>query len=291
MNNLRVLLVESELSEARFVQEALAEIEETTHGGAWLHCDVTHLERAEDAVVVLEAQPPDLVLFNPTLNDSRGLATFSAFRDAVPNVPLIAMLDAGEEGLGRRMLRQGAQDYILKNEIDCRPLARALLNAVERQRFCRGTQSASIIDLETGFYNRDGFRDLANRDLRLATACNWSLTLVLAELDNLWEVDAACGREATHDLIVEAANVVRESAGETAVLGRTGLGRFGIADCQRNAEQMVLSLQSGIQAGHHAFAFVCGYSRAIAGTPTIDDLIDEAETVLYENKQTFPNLS
>ncbi len=291
MNKLRVLLVESELNDARFIQEALAEIEETTHGGTWLHCDVTHLERADDAIVVIEAEPPDLVLFNPNLEDSCGLATFSALRDAGPNLPLIAMLDAGEEGLGRRMLRQGAQDFLLKIEIDCRPLARALLNAVERQRFCRGTQSASTIDLETGFYTRDGFRELANRDLRLATGCNRSLTLVLAELDNLWDVDAACGREATHDLVVEAANVIRDGAGDTAVLGRAALGRFGIADCQRTPEQTILSLQHRVQAGHHAFAFVFGYSRAIGGSPTIDDLIDEAETVLYENKQAFPNLS
>ena len=133
MNELRVLLVESEPGDASFLREALIEVEEMTHGGAWIHCRVDHVERADEAVMVLEAGPPDVVLFNPMLPDSRGLATFTTLRDAAAEIPLIALLDAGDEGLGRRMLRQGAQDYLIKNEIDCRPLARMLLNAIERR--------------------------------------------------------------------------------------------------------------------------------------------------------------
>ena len=164
MNDIRVLLVEAELNEAQFIQEALAEMEERTHGGAWVHCRVSHLERAEDAVVVLEREPPDVVLFNPSLPDARGLETFSTFRDAAFGVPLIALLEAGDEGLGRRMLREGAQDFILKSEIDCQPLARAILNGIERQRFQRATQRIAAVDLETGFYNPDGFRAICNYD-------------------------------------------------------------------------------------------------------------------------------
>jgi PleD family two-component response regulator len=292
MNDIRVLLVDGELSDARFVEDALAEMEERTHGGAWIHCRVSHLERAEDAAILLESERPDIVLFNPTLPDSRGLETFSTLRDAAPGVPLIALLDAGEEGLGRRMLRQGAQDFILKLEIDCQPLARAMLNAIERQRFCRATQLASAVDLETGFYNPGSFQVLATRDIQLARECGRAVGLVTAEIDSLMEVDAAYGREAAHDLIVEAANVIRGAAGETTLIARTGLGCFAMLTWQMNAERLIGVLQNQVQAGHHAFAFAFGSATTDEGAAaSVDDLLKTAQAALYENKQAYLNLT
>ncbi len=288
MNEIRVLLVDSELNDARFLQEALNEIEESTHGGAWMHCRVSHLERAEDAALVLASERPDVVLFNPTLADSRGLETFSTFHDVAPGVPMIALLEAGEEGLGRRMLRQGAQDFIIKSEVDCRPLARAMLNAIERQRFYRATQLATATDLETGFYNADAFQALAARDLQLACECMRPLTLLLAELDDLLEVDTVCGREATHELIVESANVIRAVVSDTALVSRLDLGRFAILSWQRTPGALISELQHRIQADHHSFAFVFGYAtNQNYSDLTIDELMKTADAELYENKQAY----
>jgi two-component system cell cycle response regulator len=292
MNEIRVLLVDSELNDARFIQEALSEIEERTQGGAWVHCRVSHLERAEDATVVLETERPDILLFNPTLVDSRGLETFSTFHDAAPGVPMIALLDAGEEGLGRRMLRQGAQDFVIKSEVDCQPLARAMLNAIERQRFYRANQLGSAVDMETGFYNSETFRALAVRDIQLAREGVRPIALVLAELDNLVEVDAVCGREATHDMIVESANVVRAAASESALLARVGLGRFVMLTWQVSADHLISALQNRIQADHHSFAFVFGYATMDHDLPAdIDELLKTAEAVLYENKKAYSHLN
>lgn len=291
MNEIRVLLVDSELTDARFIQEALTEIEERTHGGAWIHCRVSHLERADDAAVVLESERPDIVLFNPTLADSRGLETFSTFHDVAPGVPLIALLDAGEEGLGRRMLRQGAQDFVMKSEVDCQPLARAMLNAIERQRFYRASQLASAVDLETGFYDGDAFRALAGRDIQFARECGRPIALVLAELDDLIEVDAVCGRQATHDFVVESANLIRAAVGDAALVSRLGLARFGILTWQWTAEQLINNLQNRLQAEYSSFAFVFGSASIDTAKPAFDDLLKTAEAALYENKQAYSHIN
>ena len=292
MNEIRVLLVEGELSDACFIQEALAEMEERTHGGAWVHCRVSHLERAQDAVPALESGCPDIVLFNPTLPDSRGLETFFKLHDAAPGVPLIALLDAGGEGLGRWMLRQGAQDFVIKCEIDCQPLARAMLNAIERQRLYRATQLASAVDLETGFYNGDSFRALAARDIQLARLCGRPVALLLAELDHLMEIDTAHGREASHDLIIEAANVVRAAVENTALVSRDGFGRFAVLTLQHTAEGLVSALKRQIHADHHSFAFLFGHASIPDGFgTTMDELMKTAAAVLYENKQAYSNFT
>jgi PleD family two-component response regulator len=291
MNDIRVLLVEPELNDAHFVEEALAEMEERTHGGTWMHYRVSHLERASDAVIVLENEPPDIVLFNPTLPDSRGLETFTTFRDAALGVPLVALLDSGDEGLGRRMLREGAQDFILKSEVDCQPLARAILNSIERQRFQRATQRISAIDLETGFFNFDSFRSIASRELRLAGECGRAAVLLVAEIDSLAELDAACGRSALHETVVEAATVIRSVSRDRVVTGRIALGRFALFAWEESPERLLGAVQTEVQAGHYTFAFAFGYASANGGPDAnIDALIHTAEAVLYENKQAYPDL-
>jgi PleD family two-component response regulator len=233
-----------------------------------------------------------MVLFNPELPDSRGIATFTALHDTAKNTPLVALLERTDEGLGRRMLRHGAQDFLIKEDVDCRPLARTMLNAIERQRFLRGTRIASAIDLETGFYHEDGFRSAAERDLQLATECDRSLALVLAELDNLRDVDAASGREAAHEMVVEAANVIRAGVRDTALVGRSSLGRFEMLSWQNNVDEIISNLQGQVQAGQHTFAFVFGYAAMRPGSgATLDDLIRDAQAVLDANKQSYPSLT
>lgn len=292
MNDIRVLLVEPDLKDARFIQEALAEMEERTHGGTWVHCRVNHLETATDAVAVLENEPPDVVLFNPALPDARGLESFTTFRDAAFGVPLIALLEAGDEGLGRRMLREGGQDFILKGEIDCQPLARAILNSIERNRFLRATERIAAVDLETGFFNAGSFRAIGSRDLRLARESGRTAVLVAAEIDSLADVDAACGRAALHQTVVEAANVIRVVAGETVVPGRLALGKFGMLAWEDAPDRLLGAVQEQVQTAHHSFAFVFG--SAVSGrdsNATIDELIQTAEQVLYENKRGCPELA
>lgn len=291
MNDIRVLLVEGEPGDAGFIREALIEMEEMTHGGAWVHCRVDHVECAGEAVILLEAEPPDVVLFNPHLADSRGLATFSTFRDSAPRIPLIALLDSGEESLGRRMLRQGAQDYVIKSEVDCRPLARTLLNAIERQRFGSAAIGALLTDEETGFYNMEGFRTAAGRDLGLARECGKPLVVLLAEIDSLVEMDAAYGREAVHQLVVEAANVVRTAVGANALLARHGVGSFAALAWADGAGRLIAAIQNQVQVGFHAFAFVFGQAFADpAETVPVDQLLETAEAGLYENRQAYPSL-
>jgi PleD family two-component response regulator len=291
MNDIRVLFVEDELADARFIREALAEIEETTHGGAWLHCNVTHLERLDDAVLVLGAETMDVVLFNPALPDSRGMATFTALHDAAPNVPLIALVEPGDEGLGRRMLREGAQDYIVKSEIDVDPLAGAILNGIERQRFVRAALRSTAGDPESGFATAPAFDALASRDLLLARDCGRSLVLMMAEIDNFEDLDAACGRSAAHEFVMAAANVIRTVVGEYALVGRLGTNRFAILEWRRTPEELIGALQTQVGREHQPFAFVFGYTFAEpCSSTTLVELIAAAETMLCENKHAYSNL-
>jgi two-component system, cell cycle response regulator len=291
MNKIRVLLVEGDTVDARFLQEAFAEIEEATRGGAWMHCQVTHVDRVEDAALICAAEPQDIVLFNVRLPGASRMEAYQALRDAGPAVPLVALIEAGDEGLGRRMLREGAQDYLIGCEIDCDSLARTVMNAIERQRFVRAAMYRVESDFETGLPGREAFLSAAARDLLLAAECGRGISLVTAEIDNLEELNAACGRFAAHDAVLQAAIAVRNAAGEKGLAARIGPGRFAILDWHRTPDEISGALQHQIQSEHQEFAFVFGNVRIEPDwRSSIEDALRSAEEMLCENKLAYFDL-
>jgi PleD family two-component response regulator len=291
MNQIRVLLLESELETARFIQEAFAEMEEVTRDGAWMHCLVTHIDRAEDAVLVAAGEHPDIILFSSRLPDSRGMETFYLLRDAYPGIPMIALLEAGEEGLGRRMVREGLQDYLSESGVDCDVLARAIMNAIERQRYLRAATYSVDTDFDTGLPGREALEAAGARDVLLANECGRSLWLVTAEIDNLEELAATCGGFAAHDAVLQAGIAIRNTAGEQALAARVASGRFAILDWQRTADELIGAVQHQVQTDHQEFAFVFGHARIEPGSGlTIREALQSAEEMLCENKLAYSDL-
>ncbi len=67
------------------------------------------------------------------LPDARGLGAVRRAHAAAPHVPLVVLTGLDDETLGTQALQEGAQDYLIKGEIETRGLLRALRYAVERK--------------------------------------------------------------------------------------------------------------------------------------------------------------
>jgi signal transduction histidine kinase len=124
---LRLLLVEDDEAHAR-----LAElwIEQEGRG----RFAVVHVERLAEALAAIEATPPDAVLLDLSLPDSDRLETFRAVRARAPATPVVVMTGNGDETLALQAVHEGAQDYLVKGDIDGRLVVRALRYAIERGR-------------------------------------------------------------------------------------------------------------------------------------------------------------
>jgi PleD family two-component response regulator len=53
---------------------------------------------------------------------------------AAPSVPLIVLTGLDDEALAAEAMKEGAQDYLIKGQIESRALPRALRHAIERHR-------------------------------------------------------------------------------------------------------------------------------------------------------------
>src|SRR5215813_7910671 len=120
------------------------------------------------------------------------------------------------------MIREGAQDFLIRNEIDCAPLAHALRNATERQRLVMAAQAARFRDLLTGLPNLGCFAMLADRDRRLAEKLGARWMVVLAEIRDLEGLADAYGEQRRDLTLVETAELLRGLVSGADQLYRVG---------------------------------------------------------------------
>lgn len=124
---IRVLLVEDNPALERMIQDMLAQ----APGTLILAESQGHLE---GGLRRLESGGLDLALIDLTLPDSQGLDTFLAFYNRAPELPIIVLTALEDETIALTALRDGAQDYLIKTDINPRTLGRAIRYAIERKR-------------------------------------------------------------------------------------------------------------------------------------------------------------
>ena len=86
------------------------------------------------ALSLLEKEPFDIILLDLALPDSVGVATFSQICVRVPEVPIVVISALENKNHAMEVLREGAQDYLVKGEVDIKVLRRTLHYAIERHR-------------------------------------------------------------------------------------------------------------------------------------------------------------
>jgi signal transduction histidine kinase len=125
-----VLLIEDNVGDARLLREMFKE-------DSSRHFDLTHVSFMAEAERHLASHKVDIILLDLGLPDVRGIAAIRRAHVAAPDTPLVVLTGMDDEELAAQSLQEGAQDYLIKGEIETRGLLRALRYATERKRLER----------------------------------------------------------------------------------------------------------------------------------------------------------
>ncbi len=123
---LKVLLVEDNEADARLVREMLRD--EDAFGTT-----VTHAAGLTEAIAYLRRGGFNVVLLDLSLPDSDGLSTFARAHAEASNAPIVVLTGMADTSLAATAVRNGAQDYLVKGQVDGRGLHRSLRHAVARR--------------------------------------------------------------------------------------------------------------------------------------------------------------
>src|SRR5437879_2643558 len=113
-------------------REVLAEI--TLGGGGPVRVGLTQDEGPRQAVTMLQKEGFNAILLDLSLPDSQGLETFTRAHAEAPTAPSVVLTGLRDEEMAVRAVREGAQDYLVKGQVDGHGLYQAIRYAIERQR-------------------------------------------------------------------------------------------------------------------------------------------------------------
>ena len=178
-----VLLVEDNPGDERLLREMFNEQGSNVAELTTVTCMLDAEKHLSDRVV-------DVVLLDLGLPDAYGIAAVSRAHAAAPSVPLVVLTGFEDEALAAQALQEGAQDYLIKGQIETRGLFRALRYAVERKIM----EEALFAEKERAQVTLNCIGD--------AVACsdvdgNISFLNVVAESMTGWPLDEAIGRSIT----------------------------------------------------------------------------------------------
>jgi two-component sensor histidine kinase/CheY-like chemotaxis protein len=193
---------------------------------------VDHVDRLSAGLERLKAGGIDLILLDLHLPDSKGLDTFLAVYQRTPDIPIVLLTGLNDESVAVEAMRHGAQDYLVKGQIDGETLARAIRYAIERKR----------VEMELYHYT-ERLRTLREIDQSILTARSPE-AIALAALERIRRL-VPCQRA----LVLEC-----DARGKARVLavevgGRTKLGALAASAASVRERLAVFNTQT-LQAGH-----------------------------------------
>ncbi|GAL95715.1 MAG: hybrid sensor histidine kinase/response regulator [Microcystis wesenbergii TW10] len=125
--DIKVLLIEDNLAEARLLKEILK-------GNEKKEFHLVNVSRLSEAISLLQQTNFDVILLDLTLPDSQGLESLAPLLITAPKLPIVVLTNTNDDNLALAALRQGAQDYLIKREVSLEILTRSLCYAIERKQ-------------------------------------------------------------------------------------------------------------------------------------------------------------
>ena len=244
---------------------------------------------------ILNQHQTDVVLLELSLRDSSGLDTFEKIQIQSPMTPVIILTHLDDELIALRAMRQGAQDYLLKGEVEGKMLARIIRYAIERHHMTSRLLNLSIRDDLTGLYNRRGFFILTEQQLKLSMRTRKGLLLFLADLDGLKQINDVHGHMEGDRAIKAAADILCKTFRTSDIVTRIGGDEFAVAavEAQPSCQpQIVMRLREAIETHNESSRAAYGISLSMGSAyfnpdepVSVESLLNAADQALYAQKR------
>jgi len=290
-SHIDVLLVEDNPGDARLVVEMLNE-----SGSADFRLE--HVTTVRDAVDRLSASgsETDAVLLDLSLPDESGLDTLRRILGSAGRASVVVMTGAGDEELGMAAIETGAQDYLVKGQVDGPRLRRALRFAIERNDRRLQLETLSVTDDLTGLHNRRGFLMMADKQLKVARRNQLQALLLFLDLDNMKYINDTFGHAEGNRALIEAADALRVCFRQSDTVARLGGDEFAALAIGTTVEQTEDAVRLRILAHletmnakpdrPYALGFSVGVLRCgPEDTVSVEDLLARADQLMYREKK------
>ncbi len=124
---IHALVIEDDPDDVLLLKDALADV-----GVGKIKLDCT--DRLSRGLIMMGGQNYDVVLLDLNLPDSRGLDTLNTTVRSFPRLPVVVLSGLADDVITVEAVRRGAQDYLVKGEINGPLVLRVVRYAIERKQ-------------------------------------------------------------------------------------------------------------------------------------------------------------
>lgn len=282
---IRVLLVESNPEDARRLCELL--------GQASRQFDIVEVARLHEALGCLESQTFDAVVLDLSLSDSEGPEAVLHVGTCAEELPIVVIARVEDETMATEALHNGAQDYLIKSQLDPRLLERSVCYAIERYRAAKRAHRHAYYDRLTHFPNRALLYDRLQQAIFSARRDNAAIALLMLDLDGFKEINEAFSRQFGDLLLRDVALRLKRKLRQADAVARMGDQFAVLIPARTSSENAVEVARRILHALDRSFA-IDGLKVNLSGSIGIavfpdhgadaDILMRRAELAMYVAK-------
>lgn len=284
---LRVLLLEDDPVDAEIAQWCL-------EGEVGLvRFEVTWVATLTEALRQLSSITFDIVILDLFVTDARGLEVLTRVTEVDRDLPILILSGLQDERLALEAVLKGAQDYLIKDEINGRQLRRTIRHAIERKRVECRLEHMARHDALTGLPNRAQFQFRLAEALRRACHKQQFVAVILLDLDGFKPVNDRYGHAEGDKVLRQVADRLRRALRRSDLVARLGGDEFtfileGLCDpddAASVASKIIEALAPPFECADRAVTLGASLGIALSrGDMTPETMVEQADMAMYDAK-------
>lgn len=283
-----ILLVEDNPGDVRLVEELLR--------AAWVVAgSINHVSSVEDAIGHVAKDVPACILLDLSLPDAQGLGTLERVRDAHPSVPIVVLTGTDDEAQAVQAVQEGAQDYLIKGQVDGHLLGRAIRYAIERKFAEVQLSHQALHDPLTGLANRALLMERLAQALARTERRPSSVAVLFLDIDRFKTINDNFGHEVGDSVLACIGDRLRKALRPEDMASRFGGDEFVVLCEDLEDDRHVVTIANRIgrsisepislEAGEVVVTTSIGIAaaRGIRDRPEV--LLRDADAAVYRAKE------
>jgi diguanylate cyclase (GGDEF)-like protein len=283
----KLLLIESDSLDAALIQDAVNSKNGLFH--------LMWMSSLADGLAFLLTQPVDMILLEQALPNDHHLNVYQQVSRVAPNAMILLLIATDEKNLIAEAMKEGAQDYIAKNQLDAHWLSRLLHYVIERKNMLQVVQH----DCLTGLPNRKLLAEHLGRAMKLAKRNKKQAALLFIDLDNFKQINDSLGHAIGDELLQSVARRFVKLVRVTDTVCRQGGDEFVILlteiekrdDAVQVAEKLIaaFALPHKVSGNQVCITLSIGVSVYPDDGRDVATAFDHADRAMYHAKSNGRN--